>query len=133
MQLGDARSGKLPDNLTGFGRALRRAGVPVDSSRIALAQQSALIVGLERRDDLRAGLRAVLISRPQDIEVFDQLFDAFFRNPELAQQLLAQMLPKAAPAHPPKRKPRVQEALQAPRPRPPMRPPMSRSCAWTRP
>lgn len=116
MQLGDARSGKLPDNLTGFGRALRRAGVPVDSSRIALAQQSALIVGLERRDDLRAGLRAVLISRPQDIEVFDQLFDAFFRNPELAQQLLAQMLPKAAPAHPPKRKPRVQEALQAPRP-----------------
>ena len=106
MQLGDARSGKLPDNLTGFGRALRRAGVPVDSSRIALAQQSALIVGLERRDDLRAGLRAVLISRPQDIEVFDQLFDAFFRNPELAQQLLAQMLPKAAPAHPPKRKPR---------------------------
>ncbi len=116
MQLGDARCGKLPDNLTGFGRALRRAGVPVDSSRIALAQQSALIVGLERRDDLRAGLRAVLISRPQDIEVFDQLFDAFFRNPELAQQLLAQMLPKAAPAHPPKRKPRVQEALQAPRP-----------------
>lgn len=116
MQLGDARSGKLPDNLTGFGRALRRAGVPVDSSRLALAQASLRWVGLERRDDLRAALQAVLISRPQDIEVFQQLFEAWFRNPELAQQLLAQMLPKAAPAHPPKRKPRVQEALQAPRP-----------------
>ena len=37
MQLGDARTGKLADNITGFGRALRRAGVRVDSSRIALA------------------------------------------------------------------------------------------------
>lgn len=115
MQLGDARSGKLPDNLTGFGRALRRAGVPVDSSRIALALNAVPLVGLERRDDLRAALQSVLISRPQDIEVFEQLFDAFFRNPELAQQLLAQMLPKAPSADPPKRKPRVQEALQAPR------------------
>ena len=115
MQLGDARSGKLSDNVMGFGRALRRAGVPVDSSRIAMALDAIPLVGLDRRDDLRYALQAVLISRPQDIEVFDQLFDAFFRNPELAQQLLAQMLPKAAPAHPPKRKPRVQEALQMPR------------------
>ena len=38
-QLGDARSGKLADNLTGFGRALRRAGVPLDAARMALAQQ----------------------------------------------------------------------------------------------
>ena len=37
-QLGDARSGKLADNLTGFGRALRRAGVPLDAARMALAQ-----------------------------------------------------------------------------------------------
>ena len=46
MQLGDARSGKLPDNITGFGRALRRAGVPVDSSRIALAIDAARLVGV---------------------------------------------------------------------------------------
>ena len=31
-QLGDARSGKLADNITAFGRALRRAGVPTDPS-----------------------------------------------------------------------------------------------------
>ena len=35
MQLGDARSGKLADNLTGFGRTLRRAGIAVDSARMA--------------------------------------------------------------------------------------------------
>ena len=38
--LGDARSGKLAGNLVGFARALRRAGVPVDGGRMALAQQA---------------------------------------------------------------------------------------------
>ncbi len=112
MKLGDARSGKLPDHITAFGRALRRAGVPVDSSRMALAVAAALAVGVERRDDLRAALEAVMLSRPQDMAVFDEMFEAFFRNPEIAQQLLAQMLPKAAQAHPVPRKPRVQEALR---------------------
>lgn len=116
MQLGDARSGKLPANIAGFGRALRRAGVPVDSSRIALAIEAAQWVGLERKDDLQAALRSVFVSRQQDGEVFDQLFDALFRNPELAQQLLAQMLPKVRQAQPDRRKARVQEALAPPRP-----------------
>ncbi len=111
MILGDARSGKLPQHLAGFGRALRRAGGPVDSSRIALAIDAAQAVGVERRDDLRAALAAVLVSRQQDLGVFTEMFEAFFRNPELAQQLLAQMLPKAAAAAPPRRKARVQEAL----------------------
>jgi uncharacterized protein with von Willebrand factor type A (vWA) domain len=111
MILGDARSGKLPDHITAFGRALRRAGVPVDSARIASAITAAEIVGVERKDDLRAALEAVLVSRQQDIGVFGEMFEAFFRNPELAQQLLSQMLPKAAKAHPVRRKARVQEAL----------------------
>ena len=51
MLLGDARQGKLSDNLTGFGRALRRAGVKVDSQKIALANTAALAVGLGERDD----------------------------------------------------------------------------------
>ena len=111
MILGDARSGKLPDHITAFGRALRRAGVPVDSSRVVLAITAAEMVGVARRDDLRAALEAVMVSRQQDIGVFGEMFDAFFRNPELAQQLLSQMLPKAAKANPVRRKARVQEAL----------------------
>jgi uncharacterized protein with von Willebrand factor type A (vWA) domain len=113
MQLGDARSGKLPDNIVGLARALRRAGVPVDSSRMALAIDAVGLVGIERKDDLRSALRTVLVSRQQDGEVFDQLFDALFRNPDLTQQLLAQMLPKVRQAQAPSRKARVQEALAA--------------------
>jgi uncharacterized protein with von Willebrand factor type A (vWA) domain len=111
MQLGDARTGKFPDQITAFGRALRRAGVPVDSARIANAIAATELVGVARRDDLHAALGAVLVSRPQDIGVFDELFAAFFRNPELEKQLLSQMLPKAPTAQPPARKARSQEAL----------------------
>ncbi|MDR6538061.1 VWA domain-containing protein [Variovorax soli] len=116
QQLGDARRGKLADNMTGFGRALRRAGVRTDSARIALAAEAAMLVGVDRRPDLSAALEAVMISREQDRGVFRELFDAWFRDPELANKLLAQMLPSAeGKAEPSKRRPRVREALAAPR------------------
>lgn len=112
MLLGDARSGKLADNIVGFGRALRRAGVPADTARIVLAQQAALCVGPDAREDMGAALESVLISREQDRVVFRELFDAYFRNPDVAQKLLAQMLPSTeARAEPSRRRPRVNEAL----------------------
>ena len=41
------------------------------------------------------------------------VFDAYFRNPEIAQKLLSQLLPSAeGKAEPSKRRPRVREALQ---------------------
>jgi uncharacterized protein len=110
--LGDARQGKLAGNITAFGRALRRAGVAADASRMALAQEAALAVGLESKADLSAAFEAVLVSKPQDIAVFRELFDAFFRNPDVAQKLLSQMLPQAeGKASPNKGRPRVREAL----------------------
>lgn len=113
MLLGDARTGKLADNLVGFGRALRRAGVRTDAASIALAQQAIGLTGVERKDDLAAGLEAVLIHREADRVVFRQLFDAFFRDPQLAHKLLSQMLPTAEGKAEVdrKRKPRVREAL----------------------
>ena len=112
MQLGDARSGKFADNLSSFGRTLRRAGVRVDSARLALAAQATLAVGLAAREDVSAALEAVMVSREQDRLVFRELFDAYFRDPALANKLLAQMLPSAeGKAEPSKRRPRVREAL----------------------
>jgi uncharacterized protein with von Willebrand factor type A (vWA) domain len=112
MQLGDSRTGKLADNITGFGRALRRAGVRTDSARIALAQQAAQLVGVASKNDLGAAMEAVMVSREQDRLVFRELFDAYFRDPEIANKLLAQMLPSAeGSAEPSKRRPRVREAL----------------------
>lgn len=116
--LGDARSGKLAGNLAAFGRTLRHAGVRTDSARIALATQAATLVGLHNRADLGAALESVLISREQDRGVFRELFEAFFRNPDIASKLLAQMLPSAeGKAEPSKRRPRVREALSPRRPK----------------
>ena len=104
MQLGDARTGKLADNIAGFGRALRRAGLRVDSARIALAQEAAQLVGVFSGGDS--------LLQPLDRFVFRELYDAYFRDPEIAHKLLAQMLPTAeGQAAPSKRRPRVNEAL----------------------
>ncbi len=115
-QLGDARRGKMAGNIAGFGRALRRAGVPTDAARIALATEAAMLVGVDARDDLCAAMEAVMVSREQDRLVFRELFDAWFRDPELANKMLAQMLPSAeGKMEPATRRPRVREALAAPR------------------
>jgi uncharacterized protein len=112
MQLGDSRTGKLAANIAGFGRTLRRAGVRVDSSRIALATHAAIAVGLAHKQDISAAMEAVMVSREQDRIVFRELFDAYFRNPDVAAKLLAQLLPSAeGKAEPSKRRPRVREAL----------------------
>lgn len=112
MLLGDARHGKLAPNIVGFGRTLRRAGVRTDSARIALAIEAAQLVGFERKGDFSAALEAVLISREQDRLIFRELFDAFFRDPEVANKLLSQMLPSAeGKAEASKKRPRVREAL----------------------
>ena len=112
MQLGDARRGKFADNLTGFGRSLRRAGIPVDSARMALAAEAVLLVGLGLREDVGAALEAVMVSREQDRQVFREMFDTYFRDPAIANKLLAQMLPSAeGRAEPAKGRPRVREAL----------------------
>lgn len=113
--LGDARSGKLAENIVGFGRLLRRAGLPVDSARIALGLRATQAIALENRDDLRWALESVLVSREQDRIVFHELFEAMFRNPEIAKQLMAQLLPVSkAQQNTVRRRPRSQEALSHP-------------------
>ncbi|MFA7438718.1 MAG: VWA domain-containing protein [Castellaniella sp.] len=115
-QLGDARRGKLAGNLAAFGRALRRAGLPVDSARIALAQQAWVLTQPETRAEAAAALECVLVNRPQDIGVFREMFAAFFRDPELAQQLLARMAPQPSRPRREAPRPRAQAALAATRP-----------------
>jgi uncharacterized protein with von Willebrand factor type A (vWA) domain len=79
---------------------------------MALATEALLLVGLGQRDDAGAALEAVMVSREQDRAVFRELFDAYFRDPAIANKLLAQMLPSAeGRAEPSKGRPRVREAL----------------------
>jgi uncharacterized protein with von Willebrand factor type A (vWA) domain len=114
MHPGDASAARLPDNITGFGRALRRAGVAADSERIALATHAAELVGVDRRRDLASALETVMVSREQDRQVFRELFDAYFDLPgEGGEQLSPERAAgTATPAGAPR--PRVREALARP-------------------
>ena len=124
--LGDARTGKMPGNVLGFCRALRRAGLTLDSARIALSIKALDAVGLQNRGDVAAAMESVLVHRGQDRFIFRELFDAYFRDPKMANQLLAQMLPTAqGQSAPDNRRARVREALNPPKIAPKDSPPQS--------
>lgn len=65
--------------LIGFGRELRRRGLPVGTGRIVTFCRGVAALGEIERDDLYWTGRASLISRPEDVEAFDAAFEAWFR------------------------------------------------------
>jgi uncharacterized protein with von Willebrand factor type A (vWA) domain len=80
---------------------------------MALSVASARLVGLAHKEDLSYALESVLISRQEDLDVFRQLFDVYFKDPQVANKLLAQMLPSAQGQDTSKpKKARVSEALK---------------------
>jgi uncharacterized protein with von Willebrand factor type A (vWA) domain len=68
------------ERLIGFGRELRRRGLPVGTGRIVTFCRSAAALGAIDREALYWAGRASLISRPEDLEAFDAAFEAWFRN-----------------------------------------------------
>ncbi|HEX9122834.1 MAG TPA: VWA domain-containing protein [Actinomycetota bacterium] len=64
--------------LTGFGRELRRRGLPVGTGRIVTFCRAVAALSPLDRDDLYWAGRAALVARPEDVETFDQTFDAYF-------------------------------------------------------
>jgi uncharacterized protein with von Willebrand factor type A (vWA) domain len=67
------------DNVLLFGRLLRRAGVDVHHSRVLDAVRALTELGVGRRADVHATLRALLVHRHEDLARFDAAFALFFR------------------------------------------------------
>ena len=82
------------ENVTHFARVLRRAGVPVGPDRVIAALEAIEAVGFSHRDDVHAALSAVMLDRHEQQDIFDQAFDAFWRDPKLLEQMMALLLPK---------------------------------------
>jgi uncharacterized protein with von Willebrand factor type A (vWA) domain len=66
------------ETLVRFGRALRVAGLPVGPDRVASFSRAAALLP---PGELYWAGRATLLSRPEQIEVYDALFAAFFGPP----------------------------------------------------
>jgi uncharacterized protein with von Willebrand factor type A (vWA) domain len=61
-----------------FGRVLREGGLEVGPGRVADALRGLDAVDLARQDDVYWTLRQTLVSRAEDLDLFDQAFDAWF-------------------------------------------------------
>ncbi|HWH83591.1 MAG TPA: VWA domain-containing protein [Burkholderiaceae bacterium] len=112
----------IAQNIVHFARVLRTAGMPIGPDRVLAAMAAIEHVGLERRDDVRAALSAVMIDRHEQQTLFDAAFDAFWRDPKLLEQLMVLLLPKISgrgdkPVAP--RANRLADALAAPKAPPP--------------
>ncbi len=87
--------GRLVDNIIYFCRALRRAGVPVAPSQIKDLIRAVEVVGFSHKQDFHQTLRACLITRREHMEVFEQVFNLFWRDPEFLNKMMQTLLPFA--------------------------------------
>ena len=77
----ESTTGHAPDEiLLGFTRALRAAGVPVTQDRAQEFLRATAVLGLgDQRATWTAG-RATLCSGPDDLQRYDQVFEAWFNS-----------------------------------------------------
>jgi uncharacterized protein with von Willebrand factor type A (vWA) domain len=86
--------GFLADNVLHFVRVLRAAGMPVGPAKVIDAIAAIEAVGVANKTDFREALAAVLVSRHEQIALFEQAFDVFWRNPKLLEKMVAARLPR---------------------------------------
>jgi hypothetical protein len=67
-------------HLIGFGRDLRRRGLVVGTGRLVTFCRAAAALGALDRTDLYWAGRSSLISRPEDVDAFDDAFREWFRE-----------------------------------------------------
>ncbi len=77
---GEPERGRILDNLFLFGRILRMLGLNVHTGRMLDAVQVLDEIGFSRKTDVRAALRTLLVHRRDDLPVFDEAFDVFWRQ-----------------------------------------------------
>lgn len=76
-----------------FGRVLRAAGLPVGPADGLAAVEAVDAAGVANREDVRAALAASFLRKREHRHLFDQAFEAFWRNPRLLERMTKMLLP----------------------------------------
>src|ERR1700726_4447194 len=109
-------TGLIADNVIGFARALRAAGIPVGPGAVIDALKALRVIEIGNRADVFTTLEAIFVKRHEHALIFAQAFDLFFRAAEDWKHMLDSVpLPDHAKKQPPPAARRVQEALSQPR------------------
>ena len=80
-ELSARNDGALMHNLVLFGRLLRATGLDVNPGRVMDAAAALAFVEIGNKADFYHTLRGLLVHRRDDIKLFDQAFDLFWRKP----------------------------------------------------
>lgn len=108
-------TGQIADNVTGFARALRAAGLPVGPGAVLDGMTALEVIDIGKRADVFTTLEAVFVKRHEHTLIFAQAFDLFFRAAEDWKSMLDSVpLPDHAKKKPPPASRRVQEAMAQP-------------------
>lgn len=86
-------TGKLPENIAYFARALRIAGLRVGPGAVVEAVEALAEGALGEREDVYWALHAIFVKRHEDSAVYDQAFRLFWRRRNLIEKIMAQMSP----------------------------------------
>ncbi len=85
-------AGHLLHNLLLFGRLLRGLGLDVNPGRMITLVQALNHIDIGRKNDFYHTTRCLLVHRAEDLALFDQAFDLFWRKP--GEQLIEVQLIK---------------------------------------
>lgn len=108
-------TGMMADNVIGFARALRAAGLPVGPGAVIDALDALQLIDIGQRGDLYATLHAIFVKRHEHSLIFAQAFALFFRAAEEWKHMLDSIpLPDHAKKKPKPASRRVQEAMSQP-------------------
>jgi uncharacterized protein with von Willebrand factor type A (vWA) domain len=108
-------TGQMVDNIVGFARALRAAGLPVGPGAVIDALNAIQLIEIGKRADLFTTLEAVFVKRHEHALIFAQAFGLFFRAADEWKQMLDSVpLPDDARHKPAPASRRVQEAMAQP-------------------
>ena len=78
--MASGEAGYLLHNLLLFGRLLRRLGLDVHAGRMPDAIRVLEHIGVSRRVNVWSALRTLLVHRREDLPVFDEAFEVFWRQ-----------------------------------------------------
>jgi uncharacterized protein with von Willebrand factor type A (vWA) domain len=108
-------TGRIADNVVGFARTLRAAGLPVGSGAVIDALNALRLIDIGNRADVFTTLESIFVTRHEQASIFAQVFDLFFRAAEEWKNMLDSiLLPDQAKKPPSPASRRVHEALAQP-------------------
>src|SRR6201994_1209878 len=108
----NAPPGNIADNVIGFARALRAAGLPVGPGAVIDVMNALPLIEIGNRGEVFTTLESIFVKRHEHALIFKQAFDLFFRAADEWKHMLDSVpLPDHAKKKPPPAARRVQEAL----------------------